>query len=266
MFDRYTEKARRVIFFARYVASQFDADRIESEHLLLGLLREDRFLFRHLMPSGWTVESVRRKIESGAPIREMVSTSVDMPLSTEAKSVLTYAAEEADSLGDAHVETKHLLLGILREKNCVAAKLLNEDGVHLSVTREILAGSHSSAEAAAGAGFGITGSGFVPIPPTDFVFAAHPEESGANPTGIAGRSPFRGRTVEFHNEADGKVLAVTLGSPVPQVGSEVVLGDVRVRVTRVVYHYDKVASARGAGEGTPFWPRRIVVYVQLIPD
>jgi ATP-dependent Clp protease ATP-binding subunit ClpC len=59
MFDRYTEKARRVIFFARYEASQFGTPQIESEHVLLGLLREDRFLFRHLMPSGWTVESIR---------------------------------------------------------------------------------------------------------------------------------------------------------------------------------------------------------------
>src|SRR4051812_34204846 len=141
MFERYTEKARRVIFFARYEASQFGTPQIESEHVLLGLLREDRFLFRHLMPSGWTVESIRRKIEFGAPIREKVSTSVDLPISSEVKRILTWATEEADRSNDSHIKGKHLLLGILREKDCVAAKLLQEDGVQLSSAREILAGT-----------------------------------------------------------------------------------------------------------------------------
>jgi len=257
MFDRFVEKARRVIFFARYEASQLGAHQIESEHLLLGLLREDRFLFRHLMPSGWAIESVRRKIEFGAPIREMVSTSVDMPLSTESKNVLTYAVEEADSLGDAHIETKHLLLGILREGKCVAAKLLHEDGVELSVAREILA---------ADAGLGIAGAGLIPIPARDFIFTAEAEKTRSGLGGPAARNPFRGRTVEFLNEADAKMLAVTPGSPVPQVGSEVVLGEVRVRVTRVVYHYHRVAPTQASGEGNPFWPRKIAVYVQIIPE
>lgn len=242
MFDRYAEKARRVIFFARYEASQFGAHQIESEHVLLGLLREDRFLFRHLMPSGWTVESVRRKIEFGAPVREMVSTSVEMPVSSEVKRILTCAAEEAERLGDAQIKTKHLLLGILREEDCVAAKLLHEDGVRLSTAREIIGSTKLDGEMGVG-----TGAGFVPIPSTDFVFSAHPEE------------------IEFLNEADGKVMAVAPGSPVPQIGSEVVLGDVRARVARVVYHYDKVEPWTPVGdEADPFWHRNIVVYVQVI--
>src|SRR5581483_9589479 len=194
MFDRYTERARRVIFFARYEASQFGADRIESEHLLLGLLREDRFLFRPLMPPNWTVESIRKKIEFGAPVRAMVSTSVDMPISSEVKNIFTYAAEEADSMGNSHIETKHLLLGMLREKDCV----------QLPAARSIIAGAHVVTEG--GAGFAM-GSG-------------------------GGRKPFRGRTIEFLNEADKKVLAITPGAPVPQIGSEIVLGELRARVNR----------------------------------
>jgi ATP-dependent Clp protease ATP-binding subunit ClpA len=236
MFDRYTEKARRVIFFARYEASQFGTPQIESEHVLLGLLREDRFLFRHLMPSGWTVESIRRKIEFGAPIREKVSTSVDMPLSSEVKRILTWATEEVDRADDSHIEGKHLLLGILREKDCVAAKLLQEDGVQLSSAREILAGTQATGEVGAGSGVG----------------------SGA------GRPSFGRRTIEFLNEADGKVLAATAGAPVPQIGSEIVLGAVRARINRVVYQYDKTAPlTEVAAEGNPFWLRKIVAYVQV---
>ena len=262
MFDRYTEKARRVIFFARYEASQFGAHQIESEHVLLGLLREDRFLFRHLMPSGWTEESVRRKIEFGAPVREMVSTSVDMPVSSEVQRILAYAAEEAESLGDAQIKTKHLLLGILREEDCVVAKLLHEDGVRLSTAREIIGSTKLDGEMGVG-----TGARFVPIPSTDFVFSAHPEESGSGSSSTASRSPFRGRRIEFLNEADGKVMAVAPGSPVPQIGSEVVLGDVRAHVARVVYQYDKVEPWTPVGdEADPFWHRNIVVYVHVISE
>ena len=64
MFERYTEKARRVIFFARYEASQFGAPAIEPEHLLLGLMREDKTLTGRFFPRAQiTIESIRREIE-----------------------------------------------------------------------------------------------------------------------------------------------------------------------------------------------------------
>ena len=61
MFERYTEKARRVIFFARYEASQFGSPYIETEHLLLGLLREDKALTNRFLRSHASVESIRRR-------------------------------------------------------------------------------------------------------------------------------------------------------------------------------------------------------------
>jgi ATP-dependent Clp protease ATP-binding subunit ClpC len=76
MFERYTEKARRVIFFARYEASQYGSSSIESEHLLLGLMREDRAPGSH-------IESIRKEIEFHIKIRERISTSVEMRLSEE---------------------------------------------------------------------------------------------------------------------------------------------------------------------------------------
>ena len=132
MFERYTEKARRVIFFARYEASQFGSPYIETEHLLLGLLREDKALTNRFLRSHASVESIRKQIEGHTTIREKVSTSVDLPLSNECKRVLAYAAEEAERLSHKHIGTEHLLLGLLREEKCFAAEILHERGLRLS--------------------------------------------------------------------------------------------------------------------------------------
>jgi len=142
MFERYTEKARRVIFFARYEASQFGSPYIETEHLLLGLLREDKALTnRFLRSHASSVESIRKQIEGHTTIRGKVSTSVDLPLSNECKRVLAYAAEEAERLSHKHIGTEHLLLGLLREEKCFAAEILHERGLRLSAIREELARS-----------------------------------------------------------------------------------------------------------------------------
>jgi ATP-dependent Clp protease ATP-binding subunit ClpC len=138
MFERYTEKARRVIFFARYEASQFGSPYIETEHLLLGLLREDKALTNRFLRSHASVESIRKQIEGHTTIREKVSTSVDLPLSNECKRVLAFAAEEAERLSHKHIGTEHLLLGLLREEKCFAAEILQERGLRLPAIREEL--------------------------------------------------------------------------------------------------------------------------------
>ena len=139
MFERYTEKARRVIFFARYEASQFGQPYIESEHLMLGILREDKALTNRFLRSHASVESIRKQVQEHTMIREKVSTSVDLPLSNDCKQVLTYAAEEAEQLGHKHIGTEHLLLGLLREEKCFAAQILQERGLRLLAIREELA-------------------------------------------------------------------------------------------------------------------------------
>lgn len=136
MFERYTEKARRTIFFGRYEASQLGSPYIETEHLLLGLLREDKLLAHRLLGSHAGVESIRKQIETNTTIREKVPTSVDLPLSHESKRVLAYGAEEAERLSHKHIGTAHLLLGMLREEKSVAAQLLSERGVNLDAARE----------------------------------------------------------------------------------------------------------------------------------
>src|SRR6478736_556944 len=138
MFERYTERARRVIFFARYEASQFGSTTIETEHLLLGLIREDKNLTNRFLRNHSSIESIRKEIEGRTTIREKVSTSIDLPLSNECKRILAYAAEEAERLNHRHIGTEHLLLGILREEKCVAAEILHERGLRLNAIREEL--------------------------------------------------------------------------------------------------------------------------------
>ncbi len=143
VFERYTEKARRVIFFARYEASQFGSPYIETEHLLLGLLREDKALTNRFLSGPCTPELIRRKIEDHTIVRDAVSTSVDLPLSNESKRVLGYAAEEADRLTHKHIGTEHLLLGLLREEKSFAAVILQECGLQLEAVRDEISGIES---------------------------------------------------------------------------------------------------------------------------
>jgi len=139
MFERYTEKARRVIFFARYEASQFGSPYIETEHMLLGVMREDRAFTHRYLRGASRAEAIRAQIEAATTKREKTPTSVDLPLTNECKRVLAYAAEEAERLSHKHIGTEHLTLGLLREENGFAAQILAEHGVCLSALREDLA-------------------------------------------------------------------------------------------------------------------------------
>src|SRR5213596_882276 len=137
MFERYTERARRVLFFARYEASQLGSISIETEHLLLGLIREGKGLTSRIFArSHLSLENIRKEIEGRTVFREKVSTSVELPFSAETKRVLQFAAEEADRLLHNYIGTEHLLLGILREERSVAASILMEKGMRLNTVRE----------------------------------------------------------------------------------------------------------------------------------
>jgi len=139
MFQRFTEKARRVIFFARYEASRYGSREIATEHLLLGLVREDRALLnRFLGPSASRVDlrdDIERKIRRGEPI----STSVEVPLTAESKKVLNLAIEEADRLTDRRVGTGHLLLGLLGVKGSLAERTLAARGMNAGEIRQTIA-------------------------------------------------------------------------------------------------------------------------------
>jgi hypothetical protein len=140
MFERYTEKARRTIFFARYEASQFGSPFIETEHLLLGLFREDKALARQFLGSHAKVEDIRdavaQQFKEEGKTGPKTSTSIDLPLSHESKRVLAYGAEEAERMQHKVIGTPHLLLGLLREENSFGAQLLREQGLTLHQVRE----------------------------------------------------------------------------------------------------------------------------------
>lgn len=139
MFERYTEKARRVVFFARYEATQYGSPNIETEHLLLGLLREDKALTTRFLGNLGSIESIRKQIEARITIHERISSTVEIPLSRECKRILNYAAEEAEQLNHKHISTTHILLGMLREEKCSAAEILQGHGLRLTAVREEIA-------------------------------------------------------------------------------------------------------------------------------
>jgi ATP-dependent Clp protease ATP-binding subunit ClpC len=137
MFERYTERARRVLFFARYEATQMGSTSIETEHLLLGLIREGKGLTSRIFArSHLSLDSIRKEIEGRTVFREKVAAPTDIPFSSDTKRVLQFAAEEADRLLHTYIGTEHLLLGILREERSVAASILYDKGMRLSSVRE----------------------------------------------------------------------------------------------------------------------------------
>jgi ATP-dependent Clp protease ATP-binding subunit ClpC len=138
MFERYAEIAKRVIVSSKHKASLVGSPDIDTEHLLLGLLATDKGLARRFLGSPWAAEALWEKIEQSRPIRKRIQGSVDLPLSNVSNRVLSHAAEEADRLSSKHISTEHLLLGLLREENCIAAEFLHEHGVRLASTREEL--------------------------------------------------------------------------------------------------------------------------------
>src|SRR5262245_49151280 len=140
MFERYTERARRAIFFARYEASQFGSTMIEAEHLLLGVLREDKNVTARFTRDVFvSAESIREDVTRRLTVRAKVATSIDMPVSDESKRILGHAVEEAERLNHPNVSPEHLLLGILCEKNCMAAQVLSHYGLNVDAVRQELA-------------------------------------------------------------------------------------------------------------------------------
>lgn len=138
MFERYTEKARRVIFFARYEASQFGSPYIETEHLLLGLLREDKRLMEEFMVPR-AQKTIREEVEGKYKGRKPYELSPEcVPLSQSGYTVLSYAQQEADELKSASIDTVHILLGILRDYSCLAFSMLRERAVYADDVRSFI--------------------------------------------------------------------------------------------------------------------------------
>ncbi len=136
MFERYTEAARRALFFARYEASRLGGISIEAEHLLLGLLREPKGVTgRVFAQTHVPLEEIRKEIERMTTFREKIATSIEVPFSDQTRRILQHAAAEADRLLHTDINTEHLLLGILCEERCGAASVLAKKGMRLDAIR-----------------------------------------------------------------------------------------------------------------------------------
>lgn len=141
MFERYTEKARRVIFFARYEALQYGSHNISPEHILLGLMREDKTLSARFFPfrNNLSVEVIRREVEERIVLRERIPQSAELHLAPETKRILAFANEESRHLQNRHIGPEHLLLGLVREERSIAAEILYHFGLRLLDVREEIA-------------------------------------------------------------------------------------------------------------------------------
>ncbi|HUP65722.1 MAG TPA: ATP-dependent Clp protease ATP-binding subunit [Thermoanaerobaculia bacterium] len=137
MFEKYNEKARRALFFARYEASKLGSRVIESEHILLGVLREGEDIIKEIF-SRFNVkpEQIRREVEGDRLFVDRISSSAELPLSEEAKKILAYASHEAESMLHQYVGTEHLLVGILRVEASTAARILAAKGLNVYGVRE----------------------------------------------------------------------------------------------------------------------------------
>ncbi len=143
MFERYTERSRRVIFFARYEALQYGSPVIAPEHVLLGLVREDKtitsrfFPFRHNL----SADSIRKEIEDRIAVRDRIPQTTELHLSSETKKILFYANEESRGMKSRTIGPEHLLLGLLREESSVASEILIKFGLRASDVRDLIAKS-----------------------------------------------------------------------------------------------------------------------------
>lgn len=213
MFERYTTRARRTIFVARYEAAQLGATEIQQEHLLLGLIRESHHLLRSL-PNLDYIDQLRNEVLAITPSRD-TNPSLDIPLSMAAKRVLLYAAEEAEALGHHNIGTEHLFLGVLREPDSLIGKLCQKYGAELTKARQMLMSSEP-----------------VSTQVSRLATSAEREPSGC----IA--------FVEANSGERVGITGLTALNKIPREGEFVILDDYqgkpwRFRVVEVVYHFHR---------------------------
>jgi ATP-dependent Clp protease ATP-binding subunit ClpC len=137
MFKRFTERARRVIILAREEAERHHHEYLGTEHILLGMLKDGGGIaITVLQKVGLSVDQIRLEVERHLPRNANSLIVGEIPFTPKAKKVLEYAVEEARLMGHNYIGTEHLLLGLLKEKEGIAAKVLNNLGVRLVETRE----------------------------------------------------------------------------------------------------------------------------------
>ena len=148
MFDRFTDRARKVMALARKEAQRFNHDFIGTEHILLGLIQEGSGVAANVLKNlGVEINRIRAEIEKNVQSGPSMVTMGQLPFTPRAKKVLELSMEEANELGHNYIGTEHLLLGLLRENDGVAAQVLMDLNIKLEDVRnevlELLGASES---------------------------------------------------------------------------------------------------------------------------
>jgi ornithine carbamoyltransferase len=139
MWQKFTERARRAVFFAQEEAAKYGWNDVATEHLLIGLVREsDSIAIRALERMSVDPRHLRVEVERRLP-RGAGLPGGDMQLSPSAKDALDLAYQEARELDNSYIGTEHLLLGLLHEGKGLAARILTESGASLNDARRIVA-------------------------------------------------------------------------------------------------------------------------------
>lgn len=138
MFEKFTERGRKVIIYAREEAEKRQNDYLGTEHLLLALLRDEESLPTAILRKmGLSIDEVYMEIERSLPSGTNILTFGDIPFTPRAKKVLELAVEEARLLGHNYIGSEHLLLGIVREEEGIAGKILRNFGANLLGARQL---------------------------------------------------------------------------------------------------------------------------------
>ena len=138
MFERFTDKGRKIIILAREEAERHQNDYLGTEHLVLAILREsDGIALMIIKKMGLSTEQIRLEIERNLPGGGTTMTFGEIPFSPRVKKVIEYGVEEARLLGHNHIGSEHLLLGLLREEEGIGGKILRSLGANLLTARQL---------------------------------------------------------------------------------------------------------------------------------
>lgn len=237
MFETYNEKARRTVFFARYEASVFGSRRIGPEHVLLGILREDRGLAWRVLPKTPT-ENIREELGAAMPRGESIPTNIDLPISEECKAVFDFADKEAERMQESQIAPEHLLLGILSQEKCQAARILARHGLTLDGVRSLISSEKLR----------------------DVRNVMRAETDVAVKVGWREPRVPKHPQIEFKAEGTDHSLGIAYAGYIPQAGQEIIIGEGRARVVRVVHYYQEGLVV---GE----WEhQRIVVSLEILKE
>ncbi len=138
MFERFTERGRKIIIYAREEAEKRQNDYLGTEHILLALLRDDDGLpVVILRKMGISIDELYMEVERNLPSGTNIMTFGDIPFTPRAKKVLELAVEEARLLGHNYIGSEHLMLGLIREEEGIGGKILRSFGVNLLGARQL---------------------------------------------------------------------------------------------------------------------------------